>query len=419
MKKVVARVLVGLLCGSNLALAQVTGNDVSEVVDPAIKALAQSHNIPGIAVALVRPQGISVFNYGVADREHNIPIGNDTLFEIGSLSKPYTATLASLAEVEGKLDLGASVSRYLPELKGSAFDDITGRNLATHTGGGLPLFVPDQATDRIALMTWYRQWQPTQPIGASRTYSNLSIGLLGLMTAASLNSDFVSAMRVGVFEPLGLTHTWYEVPEAQMVNYAMGEDKRGNPTRVSPGVLDTEAYGIKTTVTDLATFVQANLGLLDLADTLQKAIDATHEGHYQIGEMTQDLIWEEYPLPVALDTLLAGNSYEMILEPRAANAIEPLQKPRDEVWINKTGSTNGFGAYVVMVPSEQTGLVMLANRNYPNDARVQAAFRILSELGALNGASSSSPVRPIAIVNKPIIRPVAGRSGRAETPQTR
>lgn len=110
--------------------------------------------------------------------------------------------------------------------------------------------------------------------------------------------------------------------------------------------------------------------------------------------MTQSLIWEEYPLPVALDTLLAGNGYEMILEPRAANLIEPLQKPRDEVWINKTGSTNGFGAYVVMVPTEQTGLVMLANRNYPNDARVQAAFRILSDLGAINGASSPLPVRP-------------------------
>jgi beta-lactamase class C len=385
---------MGLLGGPNLALAQVADNDISEVVETSIKALMQSHNIPGMAVALVRPQGISVFNYGVADREHDIPVGNETLFEIGSLSKPYTATLASLAEVKGKLNLGASVSRYLPELKGSAFEDITGRNLATHTGGGLPLFVPDHVTDRISLMTWYRQWQPTEPIGASRTYSNLSIGLLGLMTAASLESDFVSAMHAGVFEPLGLAQTWHEVPEAQMVNYAMGEDKRGNSIRVSPGVLDNEAYGIKTTASDLATFVQANLGLLDLADTLQEAIDATREGHYQIGEMTQSLIWEEYPLPVALDTLLAGNGYEMILEPRAANLIEPLQKPRDEVWINKTGSTNGFGAYVVMVPTEQTGLVMLANRNYPNDARVQAAFRILSDLGAINGASSPLPVRP-------------------------
>ncbi len=375
-----------LLAGSGAALAQdkASNKQVREVLDPIVESLMEAQKIPGMAVALVGPRGTTIAHYGDANRETGTPVDDDTLFEIGSLSKTLTATLASLAAVEGELDLEAPVSRYLPELEGSAFDRIDGLNLGTHTTGGLPLFVPDEVTDRASLMNWFRQWQPPETMGEVRTYSNLGIGLLGLETAASLDSEFVPAMRSHVLEPLGLQHTWYEVPDDQMAHYAMGENKDGQPIRVAPGVLDDEAYGIKTTVGDLAKLVRANLHLADVDAELQQAIDATRQDYYRVGDMTQDLIWEQYPLPVALDTLRAGNGYDMILEPNAAEAIAPPQAPRDDVWINKTGSTNGFGGYVVMLPGEQMGLVMLANKNYPNDARVDAAYRILSGLDVID-----------------------------------
>lgn len=375
-----------LLGASGVAQAQdeASNKQVREVLDPIVASLMEAQQIPGMAVALVGPKGTTIAHYGVADRKTGTPVDDDTLFEIGSLSKTLTATLASLAAVEGKLDLEAPVSRYLPELEGSAFDRIDGLNLGTHTGGGLPLFVPDEVTDHASLMAWYRDWQPSQPIGESRTYSNLGIGLLGLETAASLGGEFVPTMRAKVLAPLGMRDTWYDVPEARMAHYAMGEAKDGQPIRVSPGVLDDEAYGLKTTAADLAGLVRANLHLADVDAELQQAIGATRQGHYRVGDMTQALIWEQYPLPVALDTLRAGNGYDMILEPNAAEAIVPPQAPRDDVWVNKTGSTNGFGGYTVMLPGEQTGLVMLANKNYPNDARVEAAYRILSGLGVLD-----------------------------------
>ena len=99
--------------------------------------------------------------------------------------------------------------------------------------------------------------------------------------------------------------------------------------------------------------------------------------------MTQGLVWEQYPLPVKLQTLLSGNGYDMILEPNVAEAIVPPMEPRDDVWVNKTGSTNGFGAYIAMVPAKQVGIVMLANKNYPNETRVESAFRIMVSLGVI------------------------------------
>lgn len=89
---------------------------------------------------------------------------------------------------------------------------------------------------------------------------------------------------------------------------------------------------------------------------------------------------EQYAYPVALDTLLAGNSTQMALNAQPAQPIAHPVKAPAQTWLNKTGATNGFAAYVVFIPSEQIGLVMLANRNFPNEARIRAAYATLTQL---------------------------------------
>jgi beta-lactamase class C len=197
-----------------------------------------------------------------------------------------------------------------------------------------------------------------------------------------MGGDFKLLMQRRLFPSLGMRQTFIDVPKARTADYAQGYTKQGAPVRMKPGVLSAQAYGVKTTAADMLRFVQANMNLVELDGKWQRAVARTHTGYFQAGPMTQDLIWEQYAYPVTLSALLEGNSAAMILHPTPVSRLSPPQAPRQDVWINKTGSTNGFGAYVAFIPKKQIGIVMLANKNFPIDERVRAAYEILSALAA-------------------------------------
>jgi len=354
--------------------------NIEKVVAQAIEPVMRQYNLPGMAVGIVIKGQSYVYNYGVASKATGRPITRSTLFEIGSVSKTFTATLASYAQLNGKLSLSDPASKYLPSLRGSNFDKVTLLNLGTHTSGGLPLQVPNDITNDDQLMAYFQSWKPIYAPGTFRIYSNPSIGMLGMVAAKSMNEDFVALMENKLFPKLGMKNTFLNVPKFQMENYAQGYTDADSPVRMTPGVLAAETYGIRTTADDLLRYVEANMHLLDIDQKLQRAITHTHTGYYVIGPMMQDLIWEQYHYPVKLDNLLAGNSAKVILEANPAAELDPPLQPQDDVLINKTGSTNGFAAYVAFIPQEQIGIVLLANKSYPIGARVAAAYKILTRL---------------------------------------
>ena len=349
-------------------------------VDETIRPLMAEHAIAGMAVAITHNGQAHYFNYGVARLDDPQPVSSDTLFEIGSLSKPLTATLAALAQATGKLTLADSAGQHWPELQGSQLEHASLLNLGTYTAGGLPLQFPDNVIDPASMLDYYRQWQPEYAAGTHRRYSNPSIGLLGMLAAKSMGQPFSTLMEGTLFPALGMSHSYIQVPTAQLPRYAFGYSKDNQPLRVTPGMLDAEAYGVKTNARDMLRFVQANLNPAGLNKDLQRAIAMTHTGYYRVGEMTQGLGWERYPYPISLERLQAGNSPAMALESQPATRLAPPESEPSDSLFNKTGSTGGFGAYAVFVPSQNLGLVMLANKNYPNAARIKAAHAILSAL---------------------------------------
>ena len=206
---------------------------------------------------------------------------------------------------------------------------------------------------------------------------------IGVIAARTLGASFETLMEKRLFPELGLRRTFIKVPSAAMPSYAWGHDRNDKPIRVTPGLLDSEAYGVKSSAADMVRYLEVSMGIGRIPPQLARAVQTTHTGYFRAGEMIQDLIWEQYPYPASLEKMVAGNSPTMIFDPTPATAIQPPMPPmppRGDVILNKTGSTNGFGAYVAFVPAKRIGIVMLANKNYPIEARVKAAHQVLARL---------------------------------------
>ncbi|MCA1407298.1 beta-lactamase [Ensifer sp. IC3342] len=345
----------------------------------AFASTIEEYKIPGLVVGVTRNGEHSFYAAGLASRADNRPVTPDTLFELGSISKVFNVTLAALAEQRGQLSLDDKVSRHLCADTCSIGDGLTLMDLATHHSGGLPLQVPDGIADTKELVNWLKDWQPPQP--GTRSYSNVSIGLLGHIAASAMETDYTQAVQTVLVPAFGLQNTFIDVPATAMDNYAFGyQRKTDKAIRATPGVLDAEAYGIKSSARDMLKLLDVELGIGTVSPELKAAVERTQQGQFRTTKFTQDMIWEQYPWPVDLETMVAGNSYDFILHPQKAVRIEPALAPQKDVIINKTGSTNGFGGYVVLLPGENLGIVVLANRNYPNEARVRATYALIEAL---------------------------------------
>jgi beta-lactamase class C len=352
---------------------------VRAAVDHAIEPLMVQHDVPGMAVAVTVDGKAMFFNYGLASKQDQVHVTENTLFELGSVSKTFTATLGCYAQGLGKLSFDDHPGKYMPQLKGAAIDGASLLELGTYTAGGLPLQFPDEVENDAQMLDYFRAWRPDAKPGAQRRYSNPSIGLFGHVTALALQSDFADAIEGRLFPALGLKHSHIRVPASAMGDYAWGYDKT-NRVRVSPGMFDVEAYGVKASAADVIRFVQENIDTAGLPEPMRRAIECTHTGYFRIGDMVQGLGWEQYRALVTLPVLQTGNGAKMSGEANPAARLQPPQAPPRGTLFNKTGTTRGFGAYVLFVPEERVGIVMLANKNYPIPARVQAAFAILEQL---------------------------------------
>jgi beta-lactamase class C len=144
---------------------------IRSAVDDAIRPVMVRDNIHGMAVGITVGGKLRVFNYGVASTKARKPVTGDTLFELGSVTKTFTATLTSWAQVSRRLSLSDKVDKYLPALRYSQFGSVSLLNLGTHTPGGLPLQVPDEIQNEDEVMQYFKSWGATYPPGTHRQNS--------------------------------------------------------------------------------------------------------------------------------------------------------------------------------------------------------------------------------------------------------
>ncbi len=370
-----ALVTASLLSGT--VQAADNNDHLKSTVDQQAKLLMNEHDISGMSFGVIIDGKSHLYHYGLADKKAKIPVSENTIFELGSISKTFAATLASYSELNGTLTLEDTADKYIPYLKNSTIGNTKLINLATYSAGGLPLQVPDDVKNNKELLNYYKSWQPVFPVNSKRLYSNASIGLFGYISALSMDADYTQLMEEKILPSLNMPNTFINVPNDKMADYAFGYNAVGDAIRVNPGMLDAEAYGIKSTIKDMTQFMAANMGLVPLDKDIQQALDNNRKGYYQASTFTQGLGWEMYPYPTQLNTLLEGNSMDVVLKPQTITTDNHPTPILNNVWVNKTGATNGFGGYIAYIPAEKSGIVILANKNYPNADRVRAAYTIL------------------------------------------
>jgi CubicO group peptidase (beta-lactamase class C family) len=219
-----------------------------------VEEICQEEQVPGVSVGILHSGDIEVLSHGVADARTGTAVTPRTLFQIGSITKTYTATLVMSLVDQGLVELDAPVRGYV---HGLALPDpsVTIRHLLTHTAG----FTGDhygRADDRtvadfVASMT---QLEQIHSPGRLWSYSNSGFVLLGRVAEVVTGLPYGDALRRHVLLPLGARRTLPSAAEAQGLQVAKGQI----PLDLLPGNAPAGST-LVATAADVLRFVQMHL----------------------------------------------------------------------------------------------------------------------------------------------------------------
>jgi CubicO group peptidase (beta-lactamase class C family) len=333
---------------------------IDALVAPEIDPTGAGGKIVGAAVGIIGPDVRTVLGYGVSALGSTAAPGGDTLFEIGSNTKPMTGLILADGVVKGRMRLDDPVSRLLPNavLPTSPGAPLQLVHLATHTGGladfpdnlvGAP---PNPAAGYTrALLFDYlgRATLRTRP-GAAMAYSNLGFGLLGVALQDAAKSASYDALFVEYLgDPLGMKDTRVNVPASSESRLARGS-RQGRA--VVPSQIDTlEASGaLRSTGTDMLAFIAANLA----------------------------------PPATLADAVALSQTVQFDLGGRKMALGFSVETRNGRTYFSKSGGTPGFTSHVRFTTNPSAGVVILTNIGQ-TDAAERLAETVLEAMiaGAL------------------------------------
>jgi D-alanyl-D-alanine-carboxypeptidase/D-alanyl-D-alanine-endopeptidase len=229
----------------------------------------------GIVVGIIDPHGRRIVAYGALEKGDTRPLDGDTIFEIGSITKVFTALLAADMAQRGELKLDDPIQKYLPpvvRIPERGGKQITLIDLATHTSG-LPRmpenFRPkdpsrpyvDYTVD--ALYSFLSSYELRRDIGIKYVYSNLGFGLLGLGLAQRAGTDYEKLVVTRICNPLGMESTRITLSQPLRQRFAAGHssDLVTVPEWNIPSLAGAGA--LRSSANDLLTFLAAMMGYTD------------------------------------------------------------------------------------------------------------------------------------------------------------
>ncbi|WP_037569001.1 serine hydrolase [Phaeacidiphilus oryzae] len=347
-----------------------------------LAALAARHRVPGAVLGISRGGELALAAWGVLNTETGVQVGEDSLFQIGSVTKIWTTTLLMQLVEEGRLDLDAPVADVLPELRLSdpqARKQVTVRHLLTHTSGIDGDVFTDTGRGDDCLERYVEQLASAaqnHPLGATFSYCNSGFVLAGRIVEKLTGTTWDAAVRERLCGPLGLRHTTTLPEEALRFRTAIGHDAGGDgEPRPVPAWGLPRSSGPAGLITASAADVLA-FARVHLAGGL-----AADGGRVLSRRSAEAMTAKEVDLP---DTHTLGDSWGLgwIRFGWDGHRV-----------IGHDGSTIGQSAFLRLLPEEDLAVTLLCNGGSAQDLYLDLFREVFAELA---GVDMPQPLEPPA-----------------------
>lgn len=225
--------------------------------------------IPGLAVGVWHAGIEQVAGYGVTSVENPLPVTPDTLFQVGSISKTFTATALMMLREAGKIDLDTPIRAYLPDFRLSdegVAKRVTIKHLLTHTGGWLGDYFNDfgYGDDAQAkMLIEIGQLPQLAPLGEVWSYCNTGFNIAGRIVEAITGHTYEAAIKEMILDPLNMKLTFIFPPDVMTHRFAVGHEIIERQARVArPWPIGRAGHpvgGVISTVIDLLKYARFHL----------------------------------------------------------------------------------------------------------------------------------------------------------------
>jgi D-alanyl-D-alanine carboxypeptidase len=337
-------------------------NSLAAAIDKTAAAAVAAGESPGLQVAVYKDgKPVLVKGYGSANLELKVPVTNDSVFRVGSVTKQFTAVVLLQLQEEGKLSLDDRLAKYYPDYPRAA--DITLQQMLHHTSGihsytddpgfaneGMIKRTTDEMIAYLAKMPKLQDFEP----GTDWYYSNSAYFILGGVIEKVTGKPLPESLQTRLFKPLGMTHTALddetEIVPGRAAGYgATGPGKFTNATFLSmtiPGA----AGSLRSSAGDLAKWNAALYGgkLLKPA-SLQAMLAPGKLGNGQTTAAAMAALYAKLGRPTDEDS---GKEYGYALM---------LSKKGGHEKVDHGGGINGFNAHLSEFPKDHVTVVVLAN----------------------------------------------------------
>lgn len=342
-------VLLSLACFSARSVSQTIPGPLAtakQIQDMLVQRIDGQHKSDGIVVGVITKKAREIISYGHFDRDDPRIPNDDTVFEVGSISKVFTSLLLSEMVLDGEVKLSDPISKYLPPTVHAPSKNgkqITLLDLATHHSG-LPREATNLSWDYSSqqMYQFLDKYQLPRDPGETYEYSNFGVGLLGALLATRADTDYQTLLRKRITAPLGMDRTGVGLTPEMKADLTPGHDGRLYKAQAWNIPALAGAGGIRSTVNDLLIFLAANMGII------------------------------RSPLQLAMKNML---SVRRTADPGVQIALGwHIENQRDGI-ICHNGQTNGYHSFLGYDPHRKIGVVVLSNSNESID---DIAWRIFS-----------------------------------------